>query len=347
MLKIEGSTEKRPDEATYLAPGVVGRSHSMRELFRIVRLAADSPAPVLIGGESGTGKEVVARALHRIGSRGERPFLAVNCGALPDSLLESELFGHASGSFTGAFRDKIGLLEAAQDGTIFLDEIAEVSPAVQVKLLRALQEGEIMRVGEVVARRISARVLAATNRSLRAEVSAGRFREDLFYRLHVIPLWVPPLRDRPEDILLLVTDFLRRWQQRHGNAPRLAIATQRCLAEYGWPGNVRELQNELERMLTLNRDRDEMLVEMLSPRIRMSREERVVTADSLRNRLDDLEVELIREALDRTRGNKSQAAVHLGVSRQGLYKKMARLGLFDDAFPNRGAGASSATQPTR
>jgi transcriptional regulator with PAS, ATPase and Fis domain len=340
MFRLKGSAMEETSGSVFLVPGVVGCSTALRELFRVVRLAADSPAPVLIGGESGTGKEVVARALHRLGVRSERPFVAVNCGALPDSLLESELFGHAAGSFTGAVRDKVGLLEAAGDGTIFLDEIAEVSLNVQVKLLRALQEGEIMRVGEVTPRRIRARIVAATNRTLQGEVAAGRFREDLFYRLHVIPLWVPPLRDRPEDIHLLVAHFLRRWAERSGGrTPRLGSDALRCLVEYWWPGNVRELENELERLLTLSGQAREITVGMLSPRVRMPREERAAPPDSLQRHLDDLETQLIREALDRTRGNKSRAALHLGVSRQGLYKKMARLGLAEAVDPVRGNGA--------
>lgn len=321
-----------PGSVGEVVPGVVGSSPLMRELFGVVRRASDSNAPVIITGESGTGKELVAQAVHRLGRRRAFPFLAVNCGALPDSLLESELFGHCAGSFTGASRDKVGLLEAAGDGTIFLDEVGEISTGMQVKLLRALQQSEVMRVGEVVPRRIRARVVAATNRNLRVEVAHGRFREDLYYRLHVLPLWVPPLRERPEDIRPLVTHFLRRWEARHGlRAPEAEAAALDRLVEYPWPGNIRELENELERVLTLAAGAPAITTAMLSPRIRLHRASEGERASELQRRLADVEVEMIREALDRSGGNKSRAALHLGVSRQGLYKKMARLGLSETA----------------
>lgn len=318
-----------PTDESPIAPGVIGRSPLMRELFRVVRAAAGVSAPVLIEGESGTGKELVARAIHLLGNRRDQPFLAVNCGALAESLLDSELFGHRAGAFTGAIRDRAGLLESAEGGTLFLDEIGEVSPALQVKLLRALQQGEILRIGDNAPRRFDARVVAATNRSLREEVAAGRFREDLFYRLHVIPLWVPPLRDRPEDIPLLVAHFLRRRDEREGGGVRAIEAEAlRALSSYPWPGNVRELENELERALTLAGDSVELTVEMLSRRVRAPRTGgRRGAGDLLQHRLEGLESELIQDALDRMGGNKTRAALHLGVSRQGLYKKMARLGL--------------------
>ena len=224
---------------------LLGVTPAMVDLRRSVERAAAAPFPVLIEGESGSGKELVARAVHRCGPRRDRPFCTLNCAALPDDLVEAELFGHARGAFTGALADRAGVFEEAHTGTLFLDEIGELSSRAQAKVLRVIQEGELRRVGENVSRRVDVRIVAATNRDLAAEVSAGRFRLDLLYRLDVIRIAVPPLRERAEDISVLVDHFWREATERMGSRATLAPATVAALARYDWPGNVRELQNVL------------------------------------------------------------------------------------------------------
>ena len=224
---------------------LLGVSAAMAEVRRTVERAAHAPFAVLIEGESGSGKELVARALHRRGPRRDRPFCTLNCAALPDDLVESELFGHARGAFTGAVAERVGVFEEAHTGTLFLDEIGELSPRAQAKVLRTIQEGELRRVGENVSRRVDVRLVSATNRDLRQEVAAGRFRLDLLYRLDVVRIVVPPLRDRRDDIPLLAEHFWREAAARLGSRATLSAATLAALARYDWPGNVRELQNVL------------------------------------------------------------------------------------------------------
>src|ERR1700736_6802579 len=234
-------------------PGVVGDSSAMREVYRLTRLVALTRASVLLVGETGTGKELIARSLHRLSPRADGPYVRVNCGALSESLLESELFGHIKGAFTGAVENKIGRFEAATLGTIFLDEISSMSPKLQVKLLRVLQERELERVGESRTIRVDTRVIAATNQSLEDEIEAGRFRDDLYYRLNVVPIYLPPLRDRRKDIPALARFFLERYsEENRRDAPRLPAEVLKSLLTYDWPGNVRELENCIERAVVLS-----------------------------------------------------------------------------------------------
>jgi two-component system response regulator HupR/HoxA len=291
---------------------------------------------VLITGESGTGKELLARAIHYGSGRSDRAFVVENCGALPDELLESELFGHKRGAFTGAYEDRIGLFQHADGGTIFLDEVSETSPAFQVKLLRALQEGEIRPVGSPRTLSVDVRVIAATNRDLEEEVRAGRFREDLYYRLATVTLHIPPLRERVMDIKPLAHAILQRGKTQLGaRVEGFAPATMSCLEAYRWPGNTRELQNEIHRMLALA-DAPVLGPELLSPRVLRAAEGEADERDlslldgvdgSLKARLDHLEARIIKETLLRHRYNKTRAAQELGLSRVGLRSKLARYGL--------------------
>ncbi len=287
---------------------------------------------VLIAGESGTGKELVARAIHYASSRADRPFVVENCGALPDELLESELFGHKRGAFTGAYEDRLGLFQQADGGTIFLDEIGETSPAFQVKLLRALQEGEIRPVGSPRTLSVDVRVIAATNRELEEDVKAGRFREDLYYRVAAVTLTLPPLRERVMDIEPLARAILERGRRQLG--ARMEGITPEAMArleQYPWPGNARELQNEILRMLALA-DGPWLGVELLSPRVLQAADEdappRLAVLSgldgSLKERIEQLEARIIKETLTRHRWNKTRAAQELGLSRVGLRSKLAR-----------------------
>ncbi len=328
--------------------GLVGQSRAMLELGARIQALARSSATVLVQGETGTGKELIARGLHRLGPRAERPFLPHNFAAIPDSLVESELFGHARGAFTGAHADRRGLFELAHGGTLFLDEIGDASPSVQSRLLRVLQEGEVRRVGDGAARRVDVRIVAATHRDLAAEVRRGRVRADLFYRLHVLTIRAPALRERGEDIPLLVAHGLARWKESEG--PRARQITEEALdllARHSWPGNVRELEATLERALhALGRDGTvtaaslgEGFPSREHPMIRES-------ASDLRGRTRALEAELIRSAIDRAGGNKTRAARALGLTRQGLWKKLRRLSTDSHAESNHsGAEASEASLP--
>ncbi|MCW0180412.1 MAG: sigma-54 dependent transcriptional regulator [Zavarzinia sp.] len=305
------------------------------ETCRLAAQVATFDVPVLVLGETGTGKELLARAIHYGSLRSDRPFQAENCGAIPDELLESELFGHKRGAFTGAVANRIGLLEQADGGTVFLDEIGDVSPAFQVKLLRFLQEGEIRPVGSNESRHVNVRVIAATHRDLAAEVQAGRFRQDLYYRLASVELEVPPLRVRPGDIRLLAGAILDRLCATHGKMVKgLTDDALACLEAYDWPGNVRELQNELTRALVLA-GRDRLGPECLSPRILAGATRQaggavpVAGGDSgpLRDRVERVEAAILLETLLRFRWNKSKAAKELGLSRVGLRAKLERYGL--------------------
>ena len=307
--------------------GLVGGSRALVQAARRIQAIASSPATVLILGETGTGKELVARALHASSPRGGRAFLAHNFAAIPDSLVESELFGHARGAFTGAHADRPGLFELAHRGTLFLDEIGDASPSVQSRLLRVLQEGELRRVGENQSRRVDVRVVAATHRTLAEEVRAGRFRADLYYRLHVLTLRVPPLRERAEDVPLLIAHVLRRLN-REGRPECRAVRLDALdrLMEHAWPGNVRELEGVLERAVHAMGADGVLTVESVGdlgngiapPMVREK-------SGMLRERKRALEVELIRAALDRAGGNRARAARALGLTRQGLWKKLRRL----------------------
>jgi DNA-binding NtrC family response regulator len=293
----------------------------MLALFDRIGRVALSPAPVLITGESGTGKELVARAVHR--ASGRRALLAVNCGAIPDQLLESELFGHVKGAFTGATAEKQGLFHAADGGTLFLDEIGELPPALQPKLLRAIETGEVRRVGEVQARKLDVRIVAATNRDLAVEVEEGRFREDLYWRLRVLHLEVPPLRERAADVPLLVDAFLRRSRNAGGTQKTLTPGAVALLSEYEWPGNVRQLLNTLEAMLVFSPG-EEIGVEDLPAEIRRASGNREVIRSAADRglALAELERDYIFEILRRTGGNKTRAAEILGIPRRTLYRRL-------------------------
>jgi transcriptional regulator with PAS, ATPase and Fis domain len=306
----------------------------MMRVFEVMEKVAQTDATVLVTGETGTGKDLVARAIHYAGARKAARFVAQNCGALPDTLLESELFGHKRGSFTGAHEDKKGLFEQAHGGTIFLDEIAETNPGMQVRLLRVLQDGEIRPLGASEVRKVDVRVIAATNRDLRKGVQDGNFREDLYYRLRVVEIWIPPLRERKEDIPALAHHFLEDAIKRmHRAIKGFTNAAMDRLVSHEWSGNVRELENEIERIVALAGDADTITVGMLSEDVRghPTDEETVeVEADSsdLNVAVDDLKRKLIRQAVEET-GSKSRAAEKLGIPRQSLQKMMKRLGLRD------------------
>ncbi|MEK6606400.1 MAG: sigma-54 dependent transcriptional regulator [Myxococcota bacterium] len=312
-------------------PRIVARSARMEEVLRAVRKIAEYKTTVLVTGESGTGKELVARALHDLGPRAARAFVAVNCGAIPPALLESELFGHVKGAFTDASRDKKGLFEEAEAGTLFLDEIGELPLALQVKLLRALQEEKIRRVGDTREIDIDARVVAATARDLGDEVREGRFREDLYYRLNVVHIAIPPLRDRREEIPPLIEHFLARHNQRLGTKIEgVAPDAMRLLMEYPWPGNVRELENTIEHAIVLA-ERARIEGENLPARVRESHDRvRVALSGSdlsIKRTTRALEEELIRRALRKTGGNRTAAARHLEISYRALLYKMKEFGI--------------------
>jgi transcriptional regulator with PAS, ATPase and Fis domain len=279
---------------------------------------------VLIEGESGSGKELVARAIHRAGPRRDRPFCTLNCAALPDDLIEAELFGHTRGSFTGAVADRAGIFEEAHGGTLLLDEVGELTPRAQAKVLRVIQEGELRRIGENVPRRVDVRIVAATNRDLRQEVAAGRFRLDLLYRLDVIRVTVPPLRDRREDIAELAEHFWREATARVGSRATLGAATVAALARYDWPGNVRELQNILAALAVRTPKRGIVPPTALPPQLADSRQPEAWRLDEARRTFEE---RFVRAALVRTGGHRGRAAEELGVTRQGLTKLMTRLGI--------------------
>jgi transcriptional regulator with GAF, ATPase, and Fis domain len=311
--------------------GIVCESPGMRQVLALAERASRSRATVLLSGETGTGKELVARAIHRDGPRAAQPFVAVNCAAFPDTLLESELFGHVRGAFTGAERDKRGLFEAADGGTLFLDEVGETSGPFQAKLLRALQEREVRPVGGSRSRGVDVRVVAATNRDLWREGSVGSFRPDLYFRLAVLPLHIPPHRERAGDVRRLAHHFL----ETHGRAEgkpgvQLAPEAERLLEAHPWPGNVRELDNEIQRALALAEPGDTLRPEHFTDRLRAILppiEANLHVGDTLRETLDRVEAWLIREALAAHGGRRTQTARRLGVTREGLYKKMQRLGI--------------------
>ncbi|MBK6462353.1 MAG: sigma 54-interacting transcriptional regulator [Myxococcales bacterium] len=303
--------------------GLIGTSEPLVAMLRVAARVAASDVPVLVLGESGTGKELVARAIHARGARKERLFVGENCASVPEALLESTLFGHVKGAFTGASATRVGLFELAHKGTLFLDEIGEMSPGMQAKLLRVLQDGEVRPVGSERSRRVDVRVIGATHRDLAAMVRSGAFREDLYYRLDVVTLRVPPLRERRADIPLLFAHFL----EKHAGtaAPMITRAALAKLTDYAWPGNVRQLENEARRSIVLADGRVD--VAELSPEIAASIHAGDLGAQSLRQRLDALEAELVREALEASGGNQTRAATALGVSRFGLQKMMKRLSI--------------------
>ncbi|HLA83449.1 MAG TPA: sigma-54 dependent transcriptional regulator [Thermoguttaceae bacterium] len=331
-------------------PELIGSAPAMQEVYRLIRQVARSNASVLLLGETGTGKELLARAIHRLSPRGSGPFIRVNCGALAENLLESELFGHVRGSFTGAIDNRIGRFEAAHTGTVFLDEVDSTTPKLQVKLLRVLQEHEFERVGDTQTIRVDTRVVAASNRHLVDEVAAGRFREDLYYRLNVVTVFVPPLRDRREDIPELVSHFMRLYnEQNNRHVPHITPDAMRALEQYDWPGNVRELQNYIERAIVLAPS-DEISPALLPEAVlgrRPPRIGRTVDLESAAGSLvaqalaesgpdaenlhakivDRVERELIIQVMARCDNVQIKAAAMLGMNRNTLHKKLKEYGL--------------------
>ncbi len=306
---------------------IIGSSPPMRRMFELIDKIIDTPTTVLIQGETGTGKELVAKVIHYNGPLKDKPFVAENCSALSDQLLESELFGHVRGAFTGAVANKKGLFEIADGGTIFLDEIGEMSPTMQVKLL---QEGQFRPVGSSLTRQVSVRVIAATNRDLAEEIRRGNFREDLYYRINVFQITPPPLRERKEDIIFLANHFLAKFAARSGRpVPVISPPALGLLMRFDWPGNVRELENEMERAMAMSGHGKAIHCEFLSDRIRRTRPdwqeglEEFPAADTLKEAIERMEAQMIRETLAACAGNRSKAAKSLGISRQGLLNKIA------------------------
>ena len=320
-------------EETFSFSNIIGRSPAMTSLYEVMTKVADSDVPVLVTGESGTGKELVATALHTNGPRKDKAFVVANCSAFNENLLESELFGHVKGSFTGALRDKQGLFEVADSGTFFLDELGEMSPALQVKLLRVLQDGTFMPVGGTKQVRVDVRVIAATNRNLEEMVKAGTFREDLYYRLNVVNLALPPLRERRGDVPLLVEFFLKKVAEKSGKALKeIASDAMASLEAFSWPGNIRQLENELQRAYVMAGKESVITRACLSPAVVASG----ATADGevtfpqegkLKDVLESVERDMIVATVKRCDGNKSEAARQLGISRSNLIAKAQSFGI--------------------
>jgi DNA-binding NtrC family response regulator len=335
-LRSENAALRSELERRYSFQGIVGRSRPMRDLFQLLETVSVTNSTILIAGETGTGKELVARAIHHNSPRRGNPFVALNCSAIPESLLEAELFGHVRGAFTGAVGNRVGRFEQAHRGTLFLDEVGTMGAPLQMKLLRALQEREVERVGESRTIKVDVRVIAATNSDLGKMVADGRFREDLYYRLNVIPVRLPPLRDRKEDIPLLVQHFLDRFC-RELSPPRgtMTVSQQamRQLMAYGWPGNVRQLENALERAVALSGGRAQVETSDLPPDIQDVGESPSSSTFALPEEgldvaeyIGNIERELIRQSLERTGGNKGRAAQLLHLKRTTLVEKLKRMG---------------------
>lgn len=330
QLRRENQELRERDHAAVTRP--IGRSKRFMDVLKLAETVAPSDSTVLVTGESGTGKEVLARYIHDMSDRHEGPFVSINCGALPENLLESELFGHVRGSFTGAVRDKQGLFVAAKGGSFFLDEVGEMSPAIQVKLLRVLQEREVIPVGATEQVPVDVRIIAATNRDLDEEIRRGGFRSDLFYRLNVITVTLPPLRERPEDVALLVDYFLERFSVSRGKGPlRLAPATLEAILRHDWPGNVRELENALERAAVLTSS-GEIPLSALPARI-LDRPATPLVAASLppNPTMEIIERAYIHWVLSSEGGNKTRAAEVLGIDPSTLYRKLLRYGMEGEA----------------
>jgi DNA-binding NtrC family response regulator len=321
----ENRALRRELDRQYSFSEIVGNSESLQKIFTVIQKVAGTNANVLVQGESGTGKELVARSIHLNSNRASQPFLAINCGALPETLLESELFGHTKGAFTGAVNESKGLFRSAAGGTLFLDEIGEMPVALQVKLLRALQEHEVTPVGSSTALKFDARIIAATNKNLEEEVAANRFREDLFYRLNVIEVFVPPLRERIEDIPLLSKHFVAK-SARSQNSSEKPISREAiaALANYNWPGNVRELENAIERAFILSNE--EIDLESLPQKVRNSavRSFRTRDDEGFRPTLEEMERRYLIEVLGSVGEDKAKAANILGIDLSTLYRKLKR-----------------------
>jgi two-component system response regulator PilR (NtrC family) len=331
-LRSENAYLRSQLEERYRFEGIIGRSQPMRDLFQLLETVAATSSTVLVTGETGTGKELAARAIHHNSPRRQNRFVALNCSAIPETLLEAELFGHVRGAFTGAVGNRQGRLEQAHKGTLFLDEVGTMSPALQAKLLRVLQEREFERVGDSHTVKIDVRVIAATHSDLTRMVGEGTFREDLFYRLNVIPIRMPSLRERREDIPLLVQHFLDRLTSDAGRSVTVSQDAMRRLMAHPWPGNVRQLENAVERALAFSKGRAQLEVADLSPDIQNLPAPEVVSDATfpdegldLARYIEAVELSLIRRSLERTQGNKRQAARLLNLKRTTLIEKLKRL----------------------
>jgi transcriptional regulator with PAS, ATPase and Fis domain len=333
----------------YRYHNLIGKSKRMQQIYHLLQKINNSESTILIQGENGTGKELVAKAIHYNSPRKEALFLAVNCSALNDNLLESELFGHVKGSFTGAIKDKKGFFEVANGGTLFLDEIGDTSLTMQVKLLRVLQEGTFLPVGATTPKKVNVRVIAATNKNLKEMIAKGEFREDLYYRINVINVQLPALRERQEDIPILMDFFLEKRCAESGTPLKtFSKKTMEKMLDYPWPGNVRELENEIERLVVLSGEDKTITPDILNQRILdhgESAEARdhghglkgVNTSGSLKDALEELEIHMIRDGLKRCGFNKSRLAKELGISRAGLIMKVEKYGL-DKRLLKKAAG---------
>lgn len=330
-LKKENVFLRKEVEEKYNFDNLIGKSQEVRNIFEMIKKVSSFKSSVLLTGESGTGKELVARAIHYNSPRRDQSFLAINCGAIPETLLESELFGHKKGSFTGATQDRKGFFEEADEATLFLDEIGDIPQNLQVKLLRVLQEGEVRRVGEERSVSVDVRIIAATAKDLEQEAKKGNFREDLFYRLNVLPIKIPPLRERKEDIPILVEHFIKKYNTSHGLCIKeITPAAIKILINYDWPGNIRELENIIERAMVMT-DKDIVDVDGIPENITAHHSEGIyhIPEDnySIKKLGRIMEEKLIRKALKKTRGNKSQAAKLLEISYPALLSKITEYGI--------------------
>jgi two-component system, NtrC family, response regulator HupR/HoxA len=326
-LKTENTILRQEMEKQVFPQGIVYGSPEMENILKLLRRVTGTETTVLIQGETGTGKELVARFIHSESNRRNSIFIPVNCGAIPKDLVESEFFGHSRGAFTGATQEKKGYFEMANNGTIFLDEIGEAPQELQVKLLRVIQENEIMPVGHNQPKKVDVRIIASTNRDLKAEVSANRFRQDLFFRINVFSITIPPLRERKKDILPLAEFFLKQMSLKlNRRVGLLSDETAKLLADYSWPGNVRELQNEMERLVLLSEPDKTIGPELLSDHINQRHRASLPSNGDLKSAIRDLEEEMIRNAMERFDQNRSRTARALGISRQSLIEKLRRMG---------------------
>ena len=334
-LRKENEMLRKEVKKEYSFENIVSKNGKMKEIFEVIRKVAQYKSTILITGESGTGKELVAKALHYQSDRAKNSFVPVNCGAIPENLLESELFGHAKGAFTDAIRTKKGLFEEADGGTLFLDEIGELPAQLQVKLLRVLQEGEIRRIGEGKAIQIDVRIVAATVKDLMKEVSEGRFRDDLYYRLNVLPIHLPPLREKKEDIPLLVSHFIKKYNEgMNKNVADIDPKALEVLINYQWFGNVRELENTIERAIVLT-EKDKIEIDHLPPDIQTFKEKVEVAPlaeedYSIKKAAKMLEMNLIRRALKKTKGNHTHASRLLEISHRALLYKIKEYGIVEN-----------------
>jgi two-component system response regulator AtoC len=333
-LRSENAYLRAQLQERYRFEGIVGKSRAMRDLFQLLETVAATASTILVTGETGTGKEVVARAIHHNSPRRAQRFVALNCSAIPETLLEAELFGHVRGAFTGAVGSRQGRLEQAHRGTLFLDEVGTMTVSLQMKLLRVLQEREFERVGDSSTVRVDVRVIAATNADLGRMVAEGSFREDLFYRLNVIPVKLPPLRDRKEDIALLVQHFLQKFASELGRAVMtVSQGAMRALMAYAWPGNIRQLENAMERAVALSGGRSQLEIGDLPPEIQEASDATPLAMGlalpeegvDFERFIADIEREVIRRSLERTKGNKGAAARLLNLKRTTLVEKLKRL----------------------